>query len=189
MRFFGRFTSPKATLRLEMEKEEFFLGEELKGNAILKSAERFDLERLTVRLNCVEQMRRTRRNQDGSTDEYWDAKNVYMSKRLYLTPPISVDSGFNKKFPFVFRIPISGRESYSSYNNGIEWIIVSAVAGKGRKEIIQRQKILVAKPSASPTKEVIKEVIKEVVMVPCSYCGGLMPNTALFCPNCGARRK
>ncbi len=32
-------------------------------------------------------------------------------------------------------------------------------------------------------------VIKEVVMVPCMYCQGLAPNTASFCPNCGAPRK
>ena len=34
-----------------------------------------------------------------------------------------------------------------------------------------------------------KEVHKEVVMIPCKYCGSLMPQTSTFCPNCGARRK
>ncbi len=35
-----------------------------------------------------------------------------------------------------------------------------------------------------------KEVItKEVVMITCSHCGSLMPQTSLFCPNCGAKRK
>jgi len=33
-----------------------------------------------------------------------------------------------------------------------------------------------------------KEVHKEVVMIPCKYCGGLMPQTSTFCPSCGARR-
>jgi MFS family permease len=32
-------------------------------------------------------------------------------------------------------------------------------------------------------------VTREVVMIPCSYCGNLMPQTSTFCPNCGARRK
>lgn len=32
-------------------------------------------------------------------------------------------------------------------------------------------------------------IVKEIVMVPCAYCGGLMPNTASFCPCCGAPRK
>ena len=30
---------------------------------------------------------------------------------------------------------------------------------------------------------------KEVATVPCSNCGESMPQTAIFCPNCGARRK
>jgi len=35
-----------------------------------------------------------------------------------------------------------------------------------------------------------KETItKEAVMIPCSYCGGLMPQTSISCPYCGARRK
>jgi hypothetical protein len=32
-------------------------------------------------------------------------------------------------------------------------------------------------------------IVKEVVMVPCTYCGGLIPCTASFCPCCGAPRK
>jgi len=38
-------------------------------------------------------------------------------------------------------------------------------------------------------KIIEKETIKEIVMVPCIYCGSLMPQTALFCNNCGAGRK
>jgi hypothetical protein len=34
-----------------------------------------------------------------------------------------------------------------------------------------------------------KVIVKEVVMLPCQYCGSLMPQTSLFCPHCGARRK
>jgi len=38
---------------------------------------------------------------------------------------------------------------------------------------------------------IIKEkvVTKEIVMIPCPYCGALRPQTALFCPNCGASLK
>jgi len=32
-------------------------------------------------------------------------------------------------------------------------------------------------------------VIKEIVLIPCAYCGSLMPQTSIFCPYCGARRK
>jgi len=30
---------------------------------------------------------------------------------------------------------------------------------------------------------------KEVVLVPCIYCGSLMPQTLTVCPHCGATRK
>jgi len=34
-----------------------------------------------------------------------------------------------------------------------------------------------------------KEVIKEIVLLPCAYCGSLMPQTSTVCPHCGAKRK
>jgi len=41
-------------------------------------------------------------------------------------------------------------------------------------------------------QERVKErevIVKEIVMIPCQYCGELLPQTAVFCPNCGAKRK
>jgi rubrerythrin len=32
-------------------------------------------------------------------------------------------------------------------------------------------------------------IVREVVMVPCQYCGGLMPATVTQCPSCKAPRK
>ncbi len=32
-------------------------------------------------------------------------------------------------------------------------------------------------------------IVKEIVMIPCIYCQSLNPNTAAFCPNCGAPKK
>lgn len=53
------------------------------------------------------------------------------------------------------------------------------------KDMILRQ---VEKLKESPVVE--KEVItKEVVMIPCNYCNALVPQTSVFCPNCGARRE
>ena len=43
-------------------------------------------------------------------------------------------------------------------------------------------------PAPEPI-QVKETVIKEVVLIPCKYCGGLMPQTSTFCPSCGARRK
>jgi Ca2+/Na+ antiporter len=47
-------------------------------------------------------------------------------------------------------------------------------------------------PSAQPRGPTTiireREVIREIVMLPCKYCGALMPQTSVFCPHCGARR-
>lgn len=63
----------------------------------------------------------------------------------------------------------------------------------GKKEIepfrdmIMRQVEKLKEASAAPAVQ--KEVVtKEVVMIPCKYCGGLMPQTSTFCPSCGAKR-
>ena len=46
------------------------------------------------------------------------------------------------------------------------------------------------KPADQKDGSMEKEtIIKEIVMVPCQYCGGLMPQTASFCSTCGAPRK
>lgn len=60
------------------------------------------------------------------------------------------------------------------------------------KEIWQELHKFIKRPTAPPERVIVtkeKEVIKEVVMITCSYCGGLMPQTSVFCPNCGAGRK
>jgi hypothetical protein len=41
----------------------------------------------------------------------------------------------------------------------------------------------------NPVSKEKETIIREVVMIPCQYCGGLMPQTATFCSNCGARRR
>ncbi len=37
--------------------------------------------------------------------------------------------------------------------------------------------------------ELEKECVsKGIIMIPCQYCGGLVPQTSGSCPNCGAKR-
>jgi len=75
---------------------------------------------------------------------------------------------------------------------GYEWIlilvvfiiIICVIA-----RLLRKQPTLPATTQPSPTIIKEREVIKEVVMVPCRYCGGLMPQASLFCPNCGGRRQ
>jgi len=55
-----------------------------------------------------------------------------------------------------------------------------------------RKPLELAKMGKYEPNKTIRErevIIKEIVMVPCQYCGGLMPQKATFCPGCGARNK
>ena len=72
--------------------------------------------------------------------------------------------------------------------------------GVGKKEIEpfrdmiirQVEKLRETTPEETTTKEAIiqKEIVtRQVVMVQCSHCDGLMPQTSTFCPNCGAPRR
>ena len=58
------------------------------------------------------------------------------------------------------------------------------------KDMILRQVEKLKDFTLTQVASVQKEVVtKEIVMIPCEYCRSLMPQTSLFCPNCGARRK
>jgi len=203
MGFFQRFTRPRAKLWLKTEKRELALGEELKGTATVKAEEEFDVEAIIVSLRCWESVKKTRRHYqrghyetDDMTGEkewvedkewfedYWDAEALY-SKRLQICNQMHINVGFNKEFPFVFNIPASERETYHGADRKVEWFMSAIILVKKRRHIeTQTHEILIAKPQM-----VLKEVVREVVLIPCSYCGGLMPQTSIFCPNCGARRK
>jgi hypothetical protein len=203
MGFFKRFTRPRAKLSLTTEKRELALGQELKGFVTLKVEEEFDVEAIIVSLRCWESIKKTRRHYqrghyetDDMTgekewvedkewfEEYWDAEKLY-SERLQVCNQMHINVGFNKQFPFLFKIPVSERETYHGADRKVEWLVSATMPVKGRRHIeTNAYEILVGKPSV-----LLKEVVKEVVLIPCAYCGGLMPQTSIFCPNCGARRK
>jgi hypothetical protein len=74
-----------------------------------------------------------------------------------------------------------------AFGLGVALIVVGVVVKVREKPLIQTPSL--SQISASP--EVVKEttIVKEVVMIPCRYCGTLMPQTSTFCPNCGARKE
>ncbi len=39
------------------------------------------------------------------------------------------------------------------------------------------------------TTQMVKETLREVVLIPCSHCKSLMPQTLTVCPTCGANRR
>jgi len=190
--FFKRFTCPRARLWVTTEKRELSLGDELKGIVGLKSEEEFDIEGIIVKLRCWESIKRISGHYETDEEtsekewveeEYWDKEKVY-SQYSDVCTLRHINIGFSGEFPFAFKIPVTERETYHGADRKVEWFIGAIMPVRKRRHVkTQIREILIARP------QVLKEVIREVVLIPCTYCGGLMPQTAIFCPNCGARRR
>ena len=189
----GRFTKPEASVSLTIPKSTFELGEDLKGAIVVSSQEEFDATEVRVELRCVEKKKREKWEYDDRGRKvhrtYWDQAKLH-SANPKASGTLHLTSGFNKTFPFSVNIPAGGRESFDSVDGGVTWSIKGVVAIDGRPDATsEATELQVIRPAAAPTIVKEKEIIKEIVMIPCEYCGGLMPQTATSCPNCGATRK
>lgn len=188
-----KFTSPKAKLELRLEKRDFVLGEEVKGAVQLASQEEFYANGITANLSCYESVKKTRivRDDEKHSEEeepYWDGAGLH-SDDLKVARAGHVSAGLNKRFPFVFRLPKIGRTTFHSVDKNVEWSIKATLAVAGRPGIETKDMEIFVAKLESPPSVMSKEIVREIVLIPCSYCGALMPQTSVFCPNCGARRK
>ena len=68
-------------------------------------------------------------------------------------------------------------------------VIVLAYAAYTEKKERQYQIALAQLRKSASEETAHKEITREIVMIPCQYCGSLMPQTALSCKTCGAGRK
>ncbi len=139
----------------------------------------FDIEKIWVKLRCMEII------EEETAILYED--NVHVSGVM------RVNVGFSKEFPFAIKLPSVGRETYHSIHQNLQWLVGAYMTVNGTNQVINAEgngELLVSKPVMSSVPAIhVKEVVREVVLIPCNYCGGLMPQAATFCPNCGARRK
>lgn len=190
MGFFKRFTKPKASVSLTIPKTTVELGDDLKGAIAVSCQEEFDATEVRAELRCTEKRRRERMVYSEKLKRevrrvYWDVATLHSddpkaSGEFHLVP------GFNKTFPVSVNIPAGGRESFDGLDANVRWSIKGVVAIKGRPDVTsEAAELQVIRPAGGPSAA--KQ--KEVAMIPCEYCGSLMPETATSCPNCAAPRK
>ena len=133
--FFRRFTRPKAQLSLVLDKNQFFFGEEVKGVISLKSEEDFEVEQVKILLYCEESVKKIRLAEKTvrvrkdaydiepkkktvlQEEEYLDYATLY-SDNVQVCSSLFVNAGFNRNFPFVLKLPLTGRETYHSAADG-----------------------------------------------------------------------
>jgi hypothetical protein len=146
-----------------------------------------------VLLICNESIKkiRTFSSQYGTRQsEYWDNEDIYKTN-LVLFGPSCIPQNYAESHKFAFTIPSMARETFYSVDHYVKWFLQPVFYVTGRPGIEPKTyEVSVAKQQINPAAPTImKEVVREVVLIPCSYCSGLMPQTSTFCPNCGARRK
>jgi hypothetical protein len=169
------------------------LGEQIKGRIKVTSDEEFTVNQVTVSLSCSESIKKTKTwsSQYGTQqNDYWD-KAVVFSSFYKIFGASTIPQGFSGSYNYTLDTSFAARETFYSIDHNVKWILRAVIESNGRPNVqTQEYEVQVARPQTSlNSPAIMKEVTREVVLIPCSYCGGLMPQISVFCPNCGARRK
>jgi hypothetical protein len=185
--FFKMFKKPKTQVELTLPKHTVALGATIEGTITISSKEEFDATEIRAELRCIEKRRRERwvyneRLRRNVRHEYWDTATLH-AENLKASGSIHIVPGFKKTFPVKVNIPAGGRETLDGMDANITWFIKGVVGVEDRPDATsERIELQVVRSAPLPVKE-------EVEMVPCEYCGALMPYTSSSCPVCGAPRK
>ncbi len=190
-KFKDRLTSPKARISLQVNKSSFELGEIAEGVLSVTSDEEFEAKEIRCEIQCVEEAKRTKYVNDPALNrqvlrEVTESATLYSAKPAF-AGPLHVTQGFSQTFPCKISIPSGARATFKSIDSKVTWTLKGAIAIEGRPDVTSpTTEIQITQPSTTVVRE--KEIVHEIVMIPCKYCGALMPQTETACPNCGARR-
>lgn len=186
-----KLTPPNASIVLKLNQYGIAAGQNLDGTLTVSSNEEFDATEIRCEIQCVEEARATKHVYDPNLSrevdrEVRESATIFAAKPS-ITGPLHITTGV-RDFPLSINIPATARPTYQSIDRKVTWTIKGVVGIEGRPDVTSRiAEIQVAPPSVSPViKE--KEIVREVVMIPCKYCGALMPQTETSCPRCGAKR-
>jgi hypothetical protein len=201
-------TSPNVNYALELPKETFFVGEDIEGIVFLQPLEFIELQQATIRLSCVERVKKirnvkkTRKTYDSRRDsyiiseefvpeEYWDSAILYDRPLMfYYQPPVPIKSGEIKRMPFKIGVPLTARQTYNSIDSNVDWTLGLEVRSRGRRGLDRSYRIQVANVSVGTQAPVIqKETIREVEIIYCPYCGVKNNARSPKCISCGAKLK
>ena len=186
---------PKAKIELTAQKSQYLLGEQVKGEIKIFSDEDLQAAQTVVFLSCNEDIKKSRifGIKLGLT-EYWDKAVIYNASSVLMKLP-RIPKGFKETYPYALTISTAAKETIYSIDHYIRWFLYAILEVKDHPSLqTLTYEVQVGRPQnmqSSPTvvKEVHTKEVREIVLIPCAYYGSLIPQTAIFCPHCGARRK
>jgi hypothetical protein len=185
-----KLTPPEANIALKLDKDFFSLGETITGTLSVTSQGDFAANEVRCEIQCTEEAKRLRRVYDERLRhdverEVWETATLYSAKPA-VKGSMNVYNGYSENFPLSVNIPAAGRPTYKSVDSKVTWSIKGVIAVDGRPDVTSKTaELQIVEPSAA---QAVAAVPREVPLIPCEYCKGLMPKTALTCPNCGAKR-
>ncbi len=185
---------PNAQLQLTAEKTQYLLGETtLKAESKLFRRKN---STLTKRLFAYPATKTSEETRFAQTNSGYSKVSTGKTRSHTAPPSNCLNSCISPKASapttnMTWKFHLQQRATLYSIDHYAKWLLAAVLQVKDRPNILtQNYEIQVEKPAVDQAAPVImKEVEREIVLVPCSYCGSLMPQTALFCPNCGARKK
>ncbi len=181
--------APKADVNLQLFDEYVVLGDSLDGNFTILPHETIDAEEIRCELNCIETAQVQRTEYDPAlkrmvTRSVTETHCLYQAKPV-CNPATQLINGLNKTFKFSINIPASGRPTYMSIDDNVIWEVKGVIAVHGRPDVTTKTiQLQVIPQNQRPTNEPPK-----IRLVTCEYCQAAYPETALACPNCGAKRE
>jgi hypothetical protein len=183
---------PRSRVELILPTNQYSLGEQIKGQIKIFTTDAVDSTQTVVWLFCNEGVKKTHTYYTAyisTQSDYWDHADILRTYQT-LFGPARFPPNFVGTYSFALTIPLVARETFYGIDQYLKWFL-HPVIYQGNCPIIQTApcEIIVVKQQSNPNAAVTKEIVKEVILIPCTYCNGLMPQASTFCPNCGARRK
>jgi len=164
------FQAPKASLQLNIVKDNYVLGETITGELVFTSNEEFEAKEIRVELQGTERLRsggepirgasetletrlyspRTTTVQKGATVEY----NMYNGQSK-VNERFMVPRGFNQQYSFRITIPSQLGPTFQGVRMDGQWlertwILKGVVSVGGRPDVEVRRTLQVSLPTATP---------------------------------------
>ena len=180
--------APKAETNLQLDDPYVVLGDNLEGTFTVSPHEDIQATEIRCEIKCTETSK-TMRMQYNAAMKTTVAAPVTEKKTLYeakppCNPATELVNGITKAFRFSINIPAGARPTFMSTDDSVVWEIKGVVAVHGRPDVTTKEQVIQVIPqSERPASEPPK-----MRLVQCQYCQAEMPEGALACPNCGAKR-
>ncbi len=137
MGFLDRLKTPKATISISMDKNEFNMREPMTGAFNVSASEGFDVDEIRMEMWVDEFTRASGNVRVGSSTEHVTVEqtNKLHSGKVAISGRMQITDGFNKDFPFSINLPPGVPPSYRGRNATNTWKMKGVIAVKGRPDI------------------------------------------------------